>query len=430
MPRPLLTTAQDNLDNKFAAFPRRVAFLRDQNHKLVLEATNNTPIALGIKTDKVTYLPYVDNQPLSSIDFGSNVRLFPDTKLNRTVSVLEASKKLTPDNLLLDLTSTAGQVDQDITNQDNTLWFRTTATPTNPTDTSGWRYHSKRFLSYLNDDLSANPTVQPLLIPILQIHATDSSPGATTGDAGRPMEVNGSIAVPNGTFTIDRNSNKDSRDTDWVQHAKTGGTTFNLVFVSGDTAGRPDELNRSLGNFPRFLEDWNGVNVNITGSFIQKGRSVYATGPTDSVLNSKSTVTKGIYGEQIGLFGEDQFYATGNANGILPFYNAPGRPWGFDVGLLTQAPDLFAQRFAIKDDTPPNEFYREVRRDDQWVETLLCAGQPDKRLDPANSNNTVAQQGGYDNAGDPYDKDVKIANNASVSYQYAISKDQRPSRCQ
>ncbi|HBQ97794.1 MAG TPA: hypothetical protein DD761_04585 [Cyanobacteria bacterium UBA11691] len=429
MPRPLLTTAQDNLDNKFAAFPRRVAFLRDQNHKLVLEATNNTPVALGIKTNKVTYLPYVDNQPLSSVDFGSNIRLFPDTKLNRTVSVLEASKKLTPDNLLLDLNSIAGQVDRDITNQDNTLWFRTTTTPTDPTDTTGWRYHSQRFLSYLNDDLTTDPTVQPLLIPILQIHATDSAPGTTSGDAGRPMEVDGSIAA-NGTFTIKRNSNKDSRETDWVQHAKAGGTTFNLVFVSGDTAGRPDELNRSLGNFPRFLEDWTGVNVNITGSFIQKGRSVYATGPTDSVLNSRSTVTQGIYGKQIGLFDEDQFYATGNANGILPFYYAPGRPWGFDVALLTQAPDLFAQRFAIKDDTPPNEFYREVRRDDQWVETLLCAGQPDKRLDPANSNNTVAQQGGYDNAGDPYDKDVKIANNASVSYQYAISKDQRPSTCQ
>lgn len=434
MPRPLLTTAQDNLEATFAAFPRRVAFLRNQNHELLLEATNNTPIALGIKNDQITYLPYIDNHPLDIVDFGSNVGLFPDTKLNRTVSVLAASNKLTPDNLLLDLTSTAGQVDQDITNQDNALWFRTTTTPTDPTDTTGWRYHSKRFLSYVNDDLAADPTAQPLLVPILQIHATTATPGATSGADRRPVEIENN-AIPSDGFIktddIDWNKNKRSNETDWVQQATD--TTFNLVFVTGDSPGRPNELNRSLGNFPRFLEAWQDGStqkaVEITGSFIQKGRSVYATAPTDSVLNITDP-TEGIYGKQIGLFGEDQLYAGKNARGVLPFYDAPNRPWGFDVALLTQAPDLFAQRFAIEDDTPPNEFYREVKRDDEWVQTLLCAAQPDKRVNPADNTQTVTQAGGYEDAGDPYDKDVKITeNDTAVNYQFAISADQRPNTC-
>lgn len=54
---------------------------------------------------------------------------------------------------------------------------------------------------------------------------------------------------------------------------------------------------------------------------------------------------------------------------------APNRNWGFDVALLAQNPDLFAQRFVVPAADPPNEYYREVGRDDLWVQTLLCAVQ-------------------------------------------------------
>ncbi|MDJ1178786.1 hormogonium polysaccharide biosynthesis protein HpsA [Roseofilum sp. BLCC_M91] len=405
------TTVTPPTDATLVKFPRRIAFLRNGDNELVF-GPNDTPIALGINgSSEVGYYSY-----------GALASPVLPGKYGNAISELSLTPTFEP-------TVTDG-VPQPI---GNALWFRTTSYPTDPKipnapGNEGWRYHSERYLAYSND-LSTDSTVQPLLIPILQIHAPTASPEATSGADGRPMEVDGSIAS-NGTFTIEKNSNKDSLETDWVQHANTGGTTFNLVFVSGDTPGRPDELNRSLGNFPRFLEDWKGVNANITGSFIQKGRSVYATGPTDSVLNSESTVTNGIYGKQMGLFDEDQFYAAGNASGILPFYNAPKRPWGFDVALLTQAPDLFAQRFAIKDDTPPNEFYREVKRDDEWVQTLLCAAQPDKRVNPADNTQTVTQAGGYEDAGDPYDKDVKITeNDTAVNYQFAISADQRPNTC-
>ena len=58
---------------------------------------------------------------------------------------------------------------------------------------------------------------------------------------------------------------------------------------------------------------------------------------------------------------------------MTPFYTPPSRQWGFDVGLLSQIPDLFAQTFTLPPSNKPNEFFREVSRDDKWVKTLLCA---------------------------------------------------------
>jgi hypothetical protein len=58
-----------------------------------------------------------------------------------------------------------------------------------------------------------------------------------------------------------------------------------------------------------------------------------------------------------------------------PFYQPPTRAWGYDVGLLKQTPDLFSRRIAIPEAGTPNEFFREVSRDDAWVQGLLCAAE-------------------------------------------------------
>lgn len=436
--------------NGYTHYPRRIAFLRDSENKLLLDNTERNPVALGIdgadgdddnNNEEVHYYSYNLLQDDDDIQPGKYGLLLQTLKPTSPFELIGQPDNSTNVKHTLNLDSHNGKLPR---KHNQALWFRSTlidrkgSNTEAPTDTDTWKYTQSRPLAFVSP-LQGNVNEQPLLIPVLQIHTPNASPSSGPSSQEKSFALN------------DRNNNKTSDDgeavlngnsqnfeTDWVQHANSAGTTFNLVFVAGDSPGRPGELNRSIGNFPRFLEDWDSADVaaSITGSFIQKGRSVYATGPTDALLNRSTTSTDvaarhGIIGkDNVGLFHEPQIYATDVANGILPFYNAPERPWGFDVALLTQAPDLFAQRFAIQDDTPPNEFYREVRRDDQWVENLLCAGQPDKRLDPANSNNTVAQQGGYDDAGDPYDKDVKIANNASVSYQYAISKDQRPNTCQ
>jgi hypothetical protein len=55
------------------------------------------------------------------------------------------------------------------------------------------------------------------------------------------------------------------------------------------------------------------------------------------------------------------------------------------VGLLTQQPDLFAQRFTEALPSP-NEFFRETNRDDRWTKALLCSAAP---ANPT-TNNTVA----------------------------------------
>lgn len=47
----------------------------------------------------------------------------------------------------------------------------------------------------------------------------------------------------------------------------------------------------------------------------------------------------------------------------------------FDVALLSQSPDFFAQRFTLNSTSRPSEYFREVGRNDPWIQTLLCAAQ-------------------------------------------------------
>jgi Tfp pilus assembly protein PilX len=145
-------------------------------------------------------------------------------------------------------------------------------------------------------------------------------------------------------------------------------TTFNLIIAAGDTPPRPNEDNGGLHNFPRFLENWNptgtvsdAIKARISGSFIQIKRSEYATAPY-----------------MVFPVGSSSTYAmTANLSGRIPYYLAPTRQWGYDVALLSQSPDRFAQKLVRIPDDLPDEYYREVGRDDNWVKTLLCAKKAD-----------------------------------------------------
>jgi hypothetical protein len=167
-------------------------------------------------------------------------------------------------------------------------------------------------------------------------------------------------------------------------------TTFNLVIASGDTPARaaagtiPAEFNGGMPNFPGFLEDWGDTNIaaRISGSFIQYKRSAYATAPYQHMLDVTSTR-------------EPVFGYRRNANlpqssgGTSAYYVAPKREWGFDVGLLSQLPDLFSQRITTPSPGEPNRFYRELSRDDDWVRTLLCAGVQTDAGDPSTPGDDV-----------------------------------------
>ncbi|MDJ0553985.1 MAG: hormogonium polysaccharide biosynthesis protein HpsA [Microcoleaceae cyanobacterium MO_207.B10] len=190
----------------------------------------------------------------------------------------------------------------------------------------------------------------PSLVPVLQIHEPD--------------------AANAGAEDIDDGDGDAANNTGWMVRATE--TTFNLVTAAGDTPSRPGQSNGGLQNFVRFQENWQKPTqtaTNISGSFIQLRRSKYATAPQQQLKREDVT------NEAIStLFGYPQKYNSGAAGGILGFQAPPNRNWGFDVGLLSQSPDLFAQKFSSpSSDAKPDEFYREVGRDDPWIEALLCA---------------------------------------------------------
>lgn len=203
---------------------------------------------------------------------------------------------------------------------------------------------------------------QPPVVPVLQLQATTNAPGSQTTDN---IMASSSVVA----------------NTKWLPPADTNGTTYNVVVASGDTPGRVGanvptggEPGPGLPSFVHFLENWTGVDSNISGSFIQFKRSSLATAPAQPLFAVDTNNAS-------SLFGYPQGYRTGNSGGAggsadlgkIPFYEPPNRNWGFDVALLTQLPDLFAQRFTLPPAGAPDEFFREVGRDDRWVEALMCA---------------------------------------------------------
>lgn len=109
-------------------------------------------------------------------------------------------------------------------------------------------------------------------------------------------------------------------------------TTYNAILVSGDTA------NCSLEDYVRFPENWAGKTAKISGIFMQQKKSIYDTSYTPN-----------------------------------PTSTPPIRNWSYDVGILRQSPDLLAQKLIADTSDPPNEYFREVDRDDPWIQNLLCA---------------------------------------------------------
>jgi len=234
----------------------------------------------------------------------------------------------------------------------NALWFRTTNSTTNPGDIAQAVYASDKPLFYYPP---ADQFGQPRLVPVLQIHDAMGSP-------------------PN--LRPDRSSVRNSEDfrDKWLQPATS--TTFNATFVLGSSPSRAAEISSGLNNFVRFLENWDGDTAKISGSFIQLQRSAFATGPLAPIFTARSTTTS-TNTNNLSLFDYAlDTYPTQNADGLLPHYWPPSRKWGFDVAVLSEQPDLFAQRFTAPPTGRPNEFLREVTRDDDWVKTLLCAGEP------------------------------------------------------
>ncbi|MEG3843458.1 hormogonium polysaccharide biosynthesis protein HpsA [Microcoleus sp. herbarium14] len=325
------TTAQPP-DSTLQRFPRRVAFQRDASDNLANTPNNTKVTALGIQS-------------------------------SGNIAAFDTSSTTLP------------------TLSDNSLWFASATNSTPPLD-----FGTAKPLFFLNAVLP-NPTTdgfpftdgikplpkfssspalnldkQPLLMPVLQMtRATTASP-----TAGIEPQI-GEIAEL----------------TKWLPPAGATATSqeFNLIVGSGDVPSRKiaantGEFNGGLQNLPRFVENWrNGdISTKIVGAFIQLNRSAYSTAPYFSRLGS--SLPRSVF-SPTGITPElnpSNGYRISNGGGSVPFFSPPTRNWGFDVGLLSQPPDLFTQRFTTPStQTKPAEFFREVPRNDEWVQTLMCA---------------------------------------------------------
>ncbi len=214
------------------------------------------------------------------------------------------------------------------------------------------------------------PNSSNVFEPVLQIQ----KPFATDTDSTNTTV----ISSANNTLTTPQES-QDSKN--WLQPVLAD-TTFNLNVAAGDSPARPTtEDNGGLQNFTRFMENWASTNgqktAKIFGSFIQLNKSAYATGTYNVNVEANSIR-----------------YPIQNESGATTGYLPPTRNWGYDVALLSQSADRFASKLILTSPDLPDEYFREVGKDDQWVQTLLCAKTTD--------------------SGKPY----------------AIAQNQRPSHCQ
>ena len=317
--------------------------------------------------------------------------------------------------------------------------------------------------------ITAMTTVnQPVVVPVLQIHAplTTTIPTSTTAALPQPTDlltkyqggVNGRPNTTDGTGQ-------------WMQRVSAATTTVNIYFVAGNTPSRSygpyttsktarndsvqetiytGETGGGLPNFVRLSENWTGNTADprileIAGGFIQNTRSVFATGPFSSTAPYSTLSTSGCQAqtyatratcidtssdvqtwftnpdapnESLSNFSK---YVQSIAGQSIPFFSAPRRLWGFDVGLLVQQPDLFAQRFS---QAKPgySEFFRESGKDDPWVKTMLCALQPAPSVLDAKTVNATADA---INIG----SEQRVGTKPPNYNTYALGSKDRPSDC-
>ena len=329
------TTARSAKRDSDKRYPRRVAFYRDRNNQLLdLEV-----LGIGNSNDAFT-------------DDEAKVKRYNLDSYNNT-----SRPRLHP----------------------TALWYRTTSG-------SNFTYNPGNPLYVKPPETMLG---QPLLVPVLQIQTPF---GAATANA--PLDVERSMGTtdPSASPTIQtRPGTTVPRNTiHWIQPAHypgnaTGSTnseTFNMVITGGDTPATDTAPNGGLPNFVRLLENWQKSIPRISGGLIQFKRSIYATAPYEVVRAGAANTNRardlsrfGYEIENSGMADNNRPYRVNNSAGRSPFFLAPDkREWGFDVALLSQLPDLFSQRFTSPS-LDPNEFYREVGRDDNWVKTLLCAKQ-------------------------------------------------------
>ena len=318
----LLSGTTATLPTNYQGFPRRVAFLRGNNNKLILDGSQ--PVPLGINSSGI-----IACYSSATSNLGG-----------KTCTVFSTSDATKRPRL-----------------KANALWFQT-----RNGDNRNWS--SQYPLWYFDPSTPATAATyatatvqQPLLVPVLQIYTTTAN--VAQAKPLDPPDAN------------ENNAGRQAPDTRWLPRAKD--TTYNMVMAVGDVPGRPGETNGGLQNLARLLENWRGPGgtndikkTMILGSFMQLFRSAYATAPYFPVRNPPQNES---------FFGYTPKIYRSSGGGQVPFQSASSRQWGYDVALLKQVPDLFSTLFTIPKDNnviAGNEYFREVGRDDEWVKEFVC----------------------------------------------------------
>jgi hypothetical protein len=156
------------------------------------------------------------------------------------------------------------------------------------------------------------------------------------------------------------NGNYDTALSDQPQSAIA--TRMNAIIVSGIVPSRAQQSYGGFHNFPRFIQSW-GIDLNISGAFLQLNFSNYATGPFD-----QDSYEPGL---------------SPTSTESIPYYGPPARRWGYDVGLQYAPAGPVARRF-ITPGTSWTETYRELPIDDPYAKNLRCAVAPQtgQKIDP------------------------------------------------
>lgn len=139
--------------------------------------------------------------------------------------------------------------------------------------------------------------------------------------------------------------------------AGVDGTQMNMIMISGIVPSRAGQAYGGLHNFPRFLENWSGKKLFLSGAFLQLNFSTYATAPFD---------------QENWQPGDP---APSTSSESIKYYDPPTRAWGYDVGLQYAPAGPVARRF--KASVPArSEFYSEPAANDPYIKNLCRSISP------------------------------------------------------
>ncbi|MCU0565145.1 MAG: hypothetical protein MUF49_00925 [Oculatellaceae cyanobacterium Prado106] len=212
--------------------------------------------------------------------------------------------------------------------------------------------------SYLNQLRPRDPVQDAQKVRWLRTNIADSLWPAMVGNNSDKTEGNSPVFIhrSGSPMTIKQGFYQGTYDTLNTNRTliSASDVQMNMIMVSGIVASRAGQSYGGLHNFPRFIENWGGKNLYISGAFLQLNFSTYATAPFD---------------QENWQFTDPAPAVGGGVNEWIRYYSPPNRIWGYDVGLQFAPAGPVAQRFRFAQPIR-SEFYSEPPVTDPYIKNL------------------------------------------------------------